>query len=196
MCEGSTASLGVSFWVKINALENLIIPLLVCCSVLAWQSHLVWGTEASELPPRLQGMKLQGMGTRTILGLHIYQAGLYLDQSDQDAERIIARDVPMAIRLVIVSKLITKERMRRYIQEGFDGLKRLGYRGKRNLLEENRDIIIAYLEAHPPATLKEAQARIEDATGIRRSLPQVRAFLKKTPTTEEGQTSPRKGKHR
>lgn len=83
-----------------------------------------------------------------------------------------------------------------YIQEGFDGLKRLGYRGKRNLLEENRDIIIAYLEAHPPATLKEAQARIEDATGIRRSLPQVRAFLKKTPTTEEGQTSPRKGKHR
>lgn len=83
-----------------------------------------------------------------------------------------------------------------YIQEGLDGLKRLGYRGKRNLLEENRDIIIAYLEAHPPATLKEAQARIEEATGIRRSLPQVRAFLKKTPPTVEGQTSPRKGKHR
>jgi hypothetical protein len=100
--------------------HSLSLPLLVCCSVLAWQSHLVWGTEASELPPRLQGMKLQGMGTRTILGLHIYQAGLYLDQSDQDAERIIARDVPMAIRLVIVSKLITKERMRRYIQEGFE----------------------------------------------------------------------------
>jgi hypothetical protein len=65
-------------------------------------------------------MKMQGMGTRTILGLHIYRAGLYLDQSDQDAERIIARDAPMAIRLVIVSKLITKERMRRYIQEGFE----------------------------------------------------------------------------
>lgn len=83
-----------------------------------------------------------------------------------------------------------------YMEEGLDGLKRLGYHGKRNLLDENRDVIIAYLEAHPPGTLKEAQASIEEITGIRRSLPQIRAFLKKTPPTEESKTSPRKGKHR
>lgn len=83
-----------------------------------------------------------------------------------------------------------------YINEGLDGLRRLGYRGRPNLLEENRDIIIAYLETNPPGTLKEAQARIEEITGIRRSLPQVRAFLKKTPSTEKSEANPRKGKHR
>ena len=83
-----------------------------------------------------------------------------------------------------------------YIKDGLNGLKHLGYRGKRNLLDENRDLIIAYLEAHPPATLKEAQAKIEEVTGIRRSLPQIRAFLKKTHQAEESKTSPQKGQHR
>jgi len=36
------------------------------------------------------------------------------------------------------------------------------------------------LEANPPATRKEAQARIKALTGIQRSLPQVGEFLKKT----------------
>ena len=67
-----------------------------------------------------------------------------------------------------------------YIKQGLDGLKRLGYRGKRNVLLENRDLIIAHLELQPPGTLKEAQTRIEEITGIKRSLPQIRAFLKKT----------------
>jgi hypothetical protein len=40
--------------------------------------------------------------------------------------------------------------------------------------------IIAALEANPPATYKEAQARIKAVTGLQRSLPQVREFLKKT----------------
>jgi len=71
-----------------------------------------------------------------------------------------------------------------YIKEGLDGLKRLGYRGKRNVLLENRDLIIAHLEARPPGTLKEAQARIEEITGIKRSLPQIRVFLKKTASSE------------
>jgi len=67
-----------------------------------------------------------------------------------------------------------------YMKEGFDGLRRLGYRCKRNELRENRDLIIAHLEAQPPGTLKEAQARIEEITGIKRSLPQIQTFLKKT----------------
>jgi hypothetical protein len=60
----------------------------------------------------------------------------------------------------------------------------LGYRGKRNVLLENRDLIIAHLEGRPPGTLKEAQARIEEITGIKRSLPQIRVFLKKTASCE------------
>lgn len=90
------------------------------CFLLVWQGSLAWSAETPDLPPRLQGMQLHGSGVRTVLGLHVYQAGLYLDKPDHDAEHIIASDAPMAIRLVIVSRLITKARMRRYIQEGFE----------------------------------------------------------------------------
>jgi len=79
-----------------------------------------------------------------------------------------------------ISSMCLCEYLDLYIKEGLDGLKRLGYRGKRNVLLENRDLIVAHLEVQPPGTLKEAQSRIEEITGIKRSLPQIRAFLKKT----------------
>ena len=75
-----------------------------------------------------------------------------------------------------ISSLCLRHHLDRYMKEGLDGLKRLGYRGRRNLLDENRDVIIAHLETQPPGTLKEAKARIEEITGIKRSLPQIRAF--------------------
>lgn len=67
-----------------------------------------------------------------------------------------------------------------YLQGGLEALKHLNYQGKANFLLKRKDEIISALEAEPPATLKQAQARIEAATGLHRSLPQVREFLKKT----------------
>ena len=60
-----------------------------------------------------------------------------------------------------------------------EALKELKYKGKPNRLMEKKDEIIAHLEKEPPATHKEAQARIRELTGIQRSLPQVSEFLKK-----------------
>jgi transposase len=59
-------------------------------------------------------------------------------------------------------------------------LTHVGYEGSPNLLEQRKDEIIPSLEANPPATLKEAQAKIKEVTGLKRSLPRVSAFLKKT----------------
>lgn len=67
-----------------------------------------------------------------------------------------------------------------YQQGGVSALKPLNYQGKANLLLERKEEIIDALEADPPATLKQAQARIKAATGLERSLPQVGEFLKKT----------------
>ena len=64
-----------------------------------------------------------------------------------------------------------------YMTGGIDALKELHYQGQPNLLRERKDEIIAHLEADPPGTLKEAQAKIKDVTGLERSLPQVREFL-------------------
>lgn len=78
--------------------------------------------------------------------------------------------------------------LRRYLDAFLNGteagrveaLKDLNYKGKPNRLMEKKDAIIADLEENPPATQKEAQARIKALTGLQRSLPQVREFLKKT----------------
>lgn len=78
-----------------------------------------------------------------------------------------------------ISSTCLREYLDLYINEGLEGLRRLKYKGKANLLNENRNIIIAHLETDPPGTLKEAQAKIDQLTGIRRSIPQIREFLKK-----------------
>lgn len=67
-----------------------------------------------------------------------------------------------------------------YLSGGLEALKQLHYQGKTNHLLQQKQTIIQAMEANPPTTLKQAQAIIKDATGLERSLPQVRAFLKKT----------------
>jgi transposase len=66
-----------------------------------------------------------------------------------------------------------------YLSGGVEALKQLHYQGKTNHLLQQKEVIVAAMEANPPSTLKQAQAMIKEATGLERSLPQVRAFLKK-----------------
>lgn len=53
------------------------------------------------------------------------------------------------------------------------------YRPKSEL-EDFRDEIMSELDKNPAHTLREASVIIENLTGIKRSIPQVRNFLKKT----------------
>ena len=52
----------------------------------------------------------------------------------------------------------------------------------RSELEDYRDKIIEALDKNPARTLREAALIIEQTTGLKRSIPQVRDFLKKTIT--------------
>lgn len=55
------------------------------------------------------------------------------------------------------------------------------YRPKSEM-EDYRNEIMSELDKHPARTLREAAVIIEQVTGLKRSLPQVRNFLKKTDT--------------
>ena len=66
-----------------------------------------------------------------------------------------------------------------YVSGGLEALKQLHYHGKPNQLLQQQAMIVAALEANPPATLKQAQAIIKQVTGLDRSLTQVSEFLKK-----------------
>jgi hypothetical protein len=63
---------------------------------------------------------LNGAGVRTKLFIKTYAAGLYLVQKNSDPRKILAAEEAMAIRLHIVSSLITAEKMEEAVREGFD----------------------------------------------------------------------------
>jgi transposase len=64
-------------------------------------------------------------------------------------------------------------------QGGLERLRQLHCQGKACALDEHRPTLEAYFLEHPPRSAREAQSAIEQLTGIRRGLSQVRAFLKK-----------------
>ena len=63
---------------------------------------------------------LNGVGIRTKFFLQLYAGGLYLEQKNSQPEQIILADSPMAIRLHIVSSMITSEKMEAATREGFE----------------------------------------------------------------------------
>ena len=62
---------------------------------------------------------LNGGGTREKYWMDMYVAGLYLTEKNKDASSIIAANSSMAIRICIVSGLITSDKMIEAVKEGF-----------------------------------------------------------------------------
>ncbi|GHA35100.1 chalcone isomerase [Salinimicrobium marinum] len=63
---------------------------------------------------------LNGSGVREKMWIDLYAAGLYLNQKNGDAASILNSDEPMAIKLHIVSKLISSDKMVDAVTEGFE----------------------------------------------------------------------------
>lgn len=65
-------------------------------------------------------LTLNGAGIRTKFFLKLYVGGLYLQNKTSDAAKVLSADEPMAIRLHIISSMITSERMEDATREGFE----------------------------------------------------------------------------
>jgi transposase len=78
---------------------------------------------------------------------------------------------------------VCENTLRDYLQQyrdgGIEGLKRLDFYRPSSELEKHRESLEAYFKEHPPASLPQARAIIEQITGIKRSTKQVGVFLKK-----------------
>ena len=64
-------------------------------------------------------LKLNGGGIREMLWIDLYSGGLYLSKKMKDAGDILEADESMSIRLDIVSKLVTQEKMIKGVLDGF-----------------------------------------------------------------------------
>ena len=62
---------------------------------------------------------LNGSGLRSKYFVPVYICGLYLPEKNKNANEIINSEGPVAVRLHIVSRLITRDNMERVVREGF-----------------------------------------------------------------------------
>ncbi|MDY6951678.1 MAG: chalcone isomerase family protein [Thermodesulfobacteriota bacterium] len=92
---------------------------------LLWASSaMAMDTAGITMPPFMEAgetsLLLNGAGMRTKWFMRLYVGGLYLRERGHDPKRIISADEPMAIRLHIISSLITSEKMEKATREGFE----------------------------------------------------------------------------
>lgn len=65
-------------------------------------------------------LTLNGAGTRSKWMMSLYVGSLFMEEKSSDAQAIIDKDAPMAIRLNIISGMITSEKMIGAMDEGFE----------------------------------------------------------------------------
>ena len=89
-------------------------------------------------------------------------------------------------QLVNITENTLRDYFQLYLEGGVERLKEVAIQGPESALQEHYSSLEAYFRAHPPATIKEAQSKIEALTGIKRSETQVREFLKKNSISAVG----------
>ena len=65
-------------------------------------------------------LQLNGAGVREKLWIDLYAGGLYLSEKSSSADAIMSSDKPMSIKLHIVSKLISSDKMVDAVNDGFE----------------------------------------------------------------------------
>ncbi len=68
-----------------------------------------------------ENLLLNGAGIRKKFGMKIYACGLYLKQKNNNGNKVLMADEPMAIRLHIISSLVSPKKMSKSTRKGFKG---------------------------------------------------------------------------
>ena len=100
---------------------TLFIMTFICAISLCAQTSNIEGIDfPDELSINDETFVLNGGGLREKLGfLDLYVGGLYLSAISSDANQIVMSGSPMAIRIVIASRLVSRDRFIEALEEGF-----------------------------------------------------------------------------
>ena len=97
----------------------IYIVLLFACFTAQAQVKIGGISMPSTFKAGESNLVLNGAGVREKYWIDLYVGGLFLKAKDNDATKIINADENMAIRLHIISSLITSEKMTESVDEGF-----------------------------------------------------------------------------
>jgi transposase len=82
-------------------------------------------------------------------------------------------------RLAGVSANTVRRYLDAFAHGGIAELQRVRFRRPHSELDTHAESLADYFRRHPPATIKEARAKVEELTGIQRSPTQVRSFFRR-----------------
>ena len=123
-------------------MKRLPILIFLAAALLAVPAH-ARQVSGVEMPETMESsgvsLLLNGAGVRTRFFVAIYVGGLYLKQRSADAAAIMEADEPMAIKLRMISGLVTGNLMKKSIEEGFQR----STRGNTAPIREKIDALIA-----------------------------------------------------
>ena len=101
-------------------MKKCIMVLMLCGLAAAGEAREIAGIAVPDaLTTNGLSLTLNGAGIRTKFFMDMYIGALYLQQREARPEKILQTDEPMAIRLHIISSLITSEKMEAATREGF-----------------------------------------------------------------------------
>ena len=86
-------------------------------------------------------LMLNGAGIREKWFMDIYACGLYLKNKSSDAQKIISADEPLEIKMVVISGLMSQEKLVNALKEGFE-------KSTGGNVDAFRDKIDKYIAAH------------------------------------------------
>lgn len=101
-------------------------------------------------------------------------------QRKMEAVLLKSHDLPHKeiCRIAGISGNTLRRHLKDYMEGGIEKLKEVSFYKPQSEMMRYRGSIEAYFKEHPSASVKEAMAKIEEMTGIRRSENRVREFLK------------------
>ena len=103
--------------------RKYVIPLVLTLVIMSPLSNAK-EIEGVNMPEYLEVAKskliLNGAGVRSKFFMDLYVGGLYLQSKSNNPKEIIEGDVPMAIRLHIISSLINSKKMENGTRKGFE----------------------------------------------------------------------------
>jgi transposase len=83
------------------------------------------------------------------------------------------------VTLAACSRSTVQRCLTTFVEGGLERLRQVASKQGHSVLDDHRPSLEQLFEQHPPRSVKEARQRIEEHTGIRRGLTQVRHFLQR-----------------
>ena len=91
--------------------------------------------------------------------------------------KVLGLQLSLICLIAGVSPNTVRNYYKQFLKGGLGEIKKINFNKPQSELSNHRDSIEKHLEKYPPSTLSQAKSMIEEITGIKRSLSQIRKFL-------------------